>query len=228
MITKMTTLQSINKYFNYIFYPFFIITGLFILKLMLTQSTAFTTYSSNESDYRNVLDLYNFCFAVLLLLKYFLTKIEEHQANFITILKQSIPFIIINIFFFILFFINNTLEDNMLTQINSIEQNSVPIYVFFYATSLYFVYSNYQSAYAEFQEIEQDEPVSTILLNMLQATEASGIHFLILCIGLYITRKTNLVTYLINNINIAFMLIGITSALVFLALFIIHKRKKQL
>jgi hypothetical protein len=224
---KLSLLPIINKYFNYVFYPFFAATGLFILTLMLTQSATFTTYSTNEGDYRNVLDIYNFSLAAILLLKYFLQELEDNKGSLFTIVINNIPFIIVNIFFFILFFINNSLEDTMLTQINSIEQNSVPLYIFFYATSLYFIYSNYQSAHAAFQEIKQHESPATILYDVIQSTEGSVIHFLVLCVALFITKKTPLVTYVINHINTAFLFIAITSTLFFIVLWIRHKTKKS-
>ena len=228
MKAKMILLKTINRYFNYIFYPFFIITGLFILKLMLSRSSLFTTYALLESDYRNILDIYTLFFAIILLLKYFMKQLEEHKANVITLIKNNVHFIIINVIFFIMFFLNNNLEESILIKIKGGQEHSIILHILMYALSLYFIYSDYQEAYNEFKLIKQHESYTEILLDIIHATEGSVMHFLILCIWMFFAGKINLLIYLLHHIDATFLFIGITSALVFLALFIIHKRKKQL
>lgn len=220
-------IKTIKKHFNYIFYGILAIHIVVLIKLILLN-TSFKTYMSVEGEYLSILDKSNTILMIALTFKYFLPQIGVIKFNFFEILKKNRIFIGVSIIFFTILIMDNTLESRILIELQQAHNNIIPIHLLLYVFACYFIYSDYSSIYSLYIALNKKSKVSYLKMHskLILATQKSFIHFSIICLGVFLTGKTELALYVINHINNAFILLTITTFIFFIALYLLHRVKK--
>ena len=218
---------SINKYINYIFYGI-VALHFFVLMGLMFSNTTFTRYMFIEDNYTNILDISNLTLGISLIFKYFLPTIKAGKLTFLTILKKNKLFIGVNIGFFIMLLMNNNIEDQVLKQLQNAHEHVLPIHIIIYALAFYFVYTDYRNIYIRCKSLNKTSTAdhNKIKAQLIKTTEASVIHFAVIFIGILIAGKKTLALYVIHHINVAFLLISVTSILFFIALYLMYAIQK--
>ena len=217
---------TITDYLTNIFVGIHVV--IFILFVVLSNNT-FSSYMKIEKAYNSyILTISNFILISLLAYKHFLPKLKKYNGDFLDFIKKHKMFLGSNISFFLLLIINGDLEGHLLNLLQKTHTNILPVHVIIYFFMIYSLKGQYESILTKYKVMKKNSYRSyfTLSRGLIEITMDSVKELAFICLIILASGKTQLAHYAIHHVCSAFLFVGLTSLLIFLALYLYHKVKK--